>query len=108
MDLPVVEVLADGSGPASVPLDLRGTPFQQRVWQALQKVRRGQTATYSELAERAGVPRAVRAVASACARNPVCLFVPCHRIVRRDGGLGGFGGGGVERKRALLALEEDR
>jgi AraC family transcriptional regulator of adaptative response/methylated-DNA-[protein]-cysteine methyltransferase len=99
-----IDNLVEGGGPASVPLDLRGTPFQRRVWQELQQVPRGETATYTELAKRAGMPRAVRAVASACARNPVSLFVPCHRIVRRDGGLGGYRWG-LDRKRALLARE---
>jgi AraC family transcriptional regulator, regulatory protein of adaptative response / methylated-DNA-[protein]-cysteine methyltransferase len=99
-----IEALVEGRQRASVPLDLRGTPFQQRVWHVLRQVPRGETATYTQLAERAGVPRAVRAVASACARNPVSLFVPCHRIVRRDGGLGGYRWG-LERKRELLARE---
>jgi AraC family transcriptional regulator of adaptative response/methylated-DNA-[protein]-cysteine methyltransferase len=101
-----VDAFADGNGASEPALDLHGTPFQQKVWRTLRKVPAGTTATYSELARRAGVPKAVRAVASACARNPVCLFVPCHRIVRLDGGLGGYGGaGGVELKRRLLELE---
>jgi AraC family transcriptional regulator of adaptative response/methylated-DNA-[protein]-cysteine methyltransferase len=87
-----------------VPLDLHGTPFQQRVWRAMCKLPRGQTWSYSELARRAGSPRAVRAAASACARNPVAILVPCHRIIREDGGLGGYGGG-EERKRQLLEME---
>jgi AraC family transcriptional regulator of adaptative response/methylated-DNA-[protein]-cysteine methyltransferase len=85
-------------------LDLIGTPFQQRVWQALRDVPRGTTCSYTELARRAGVPHAIRAVAGACASNPVAVFVPCHRIVRRDGGLGGYGGG-LARKRELLRYE---
>jgi AraC family transcriptional regulator of adaptative response/methylated-DNA-[protein]-cysteine methyltransferase len=101
-----VDAFADGNGGSEPALDLHGTPFQQKVWRVLRGIPAGTTATYSELARRAGVPRAVRAVASACARNPVCLFVPCHRIVRLGGGLGGYGGaGGVELKRRLLELE---
>ena len=89
---------------AKVPLDLHGTPFQQRVWKELLRVPRGKTISYSELARRAGKPKAVRAAASACARNPVALVVPCHRIIRRDGGLGGFGWG-LDRKKRLLEME---
>jgi len=89
-----------------VPLDLHGTPFQRRVWQALSKLPRGKTWSYSELARRAGNPRAVRAAASACARNPVAILVPCHRIIREDGGLGGYGGG-EQRKRELLEMERE-
>jgi AraC family transcriptional regulator of adaptative response/methylated-DNA-[protein]-cysteine methyltransferase len=89
----------------TIPLDLMGTPFQQRVWRTVLKVPRGTTWTYSELAAKIGRPRAVRAVASACARNPVGLIVPCHRIVRCDGTLGGCYWG-LERRRALLQLEE--
>jgi AraC family transcriptional regulator of adaptative response/methylated-DNA-[protein]-cysteine methyltransferase len=101
-----VERFADGNGGSEPPLDLCGTPFQLKVWRALRQVPAGTTATYSDLARRAGIPKAVRAAASACARNPVCLFVPCHRIVRLDGGLGGYGGaGGVALKRRLLELE---
>jgi AraC family transcriptional regulator, regulatory protein of adaptative response / methylated-DNA-[protein]-cysteine methyltransferase len=100
-----IDALVQGRDTAPVPLDLRGTPFQQRVWQALCQVPRGQTATYTVLAERVGCPTAVRAVASACARNPVSLFVPCHRIVRRDGGLGGYRWG-LDRKRELLRREQ--
>ncbi len=100
-----IEALIGGVGDPKVPLDLRGTAFQRKVWDALRQVPRGATATYTELAERAGVPKAVRAVASACARNPVSLFVPCHRIVRRDGGLGGYRWG-LERKRDLLRREQ--
>jgi AraC family transcriptional regulator, regulatory protein of adaptative response / methylated-DNA-[protein]-cysteine methyltransferase len=89
---------------SSIPLDLHGTPFQQRVWQTLLKCPRGSTWSYSQLAAKVGKPRAVRAVASACARNPVGLIVPCHRILRCDGSLGGYYWG-AERKRALLQRE---
>lgn len=87
-----------------LPLDLRGTAFQQRVWQALRRVPAGRTVSYAELAEALGAPRAVRAVAGACAANPVAVAVPCHRVVRRDGGLSGYRWG-VERKRELLRRE---
>ncbi|MGH6968652.1 MAG: bifunctional DNA-binding transcriptional regulator/O6-methylguanine-DNA methyltransferase Ada [Stellaceae bacterium] len=89
---------------ADLPLDLRGTAFQQRVWQALRAIPLGATATYTEIAKRIGRPRAVRAVAGACAANPAAIAIPCHRVVRRDGGLGGYRWG-IERKRALLARE---
>ena len=87
-----------------LPLDLRGTAFQQRVWQALRTIPPGSTVSYAELAERIGAPRAVRAVAGACAANALAVAIPCHRVVRSDGGLSGYRWG-VERKRALLARE---
>ena len=88
----------------TLPLDVRGTAFQQRVWQALQEIPAGTTATYSEIAQRLGHPKSVRAVAQACAANPVAVAIPCHRVVRLDGALAGYRWG-VERKRALLARE---
>ena len=90
----------------SFSLDLRGTPFQQKVWKALGNVPYGSTITYSELAKRAGVPRAVRAVASAVARNPVGIVVPCHRIVPASGSQPGKYAWGTEKKRWLLELEK--
>ena len=87
-----------------LPLDVRGTAFQQRVWQALQKVPAGKTVSYSELAERIGSPKAVRAVAGACAANRLAVAIPCHRVVRNDGDISGYRWG-VERKRALLKRE---
>ena len=90
---------------ANLPLDVRGTAFQQRVWQALQKIPPGATATYTQIAQRIGQPNAVRAVASACAANPLAVAIPCHRAVRVDGGLAGYRWG-VARKRALLKREE--
>ncbi|WP_137820334.1 bifunctional DNA-binding transcriptional regulator/O6-methylguanine-DNA methyltransferase Ada [Pseudomonas sp. 2FG] len=87
-----------------LPLDVRGTAFQQRVWQALRDIPPGSTASYSEIAQRIGSPRAVRAVAGACAANALAVAIPCHRVVRNDGGLSGYRWG-VERKRALLDLE---
>jgi AraC family transcriptional regulator of adaptative response/methylated-DNA-[protein]-cysteine methyltransferase len=89
-----------------LPLDLQGTAFQQRVWQALRAVPAGTTLSYTELAARVGAPRAVRAVAGACAANTVAVAVPCHRIVRTDGSLSGYRWG-VARKRALLAREAE-
>jgi len=87
-----------------LPLDVRGTAFQERVWQSLCRIPAGSTATYSEIAERIGAPTAVRAVAQACAANPIAVAIPCHRVVRNDGALSGYRWG-VERKRALLERE---
>lgn len=87
-----------------LPLDVRGTTFQQRVWQALQKIPVGTTATYTQIAQRIKAPRAVRAVAAACAANVLAVAIPCHRVVRIDGGLAGYRWG-VARKRELIARE---
>lgn len=87
-----------------LPLDLRGTVFQQRVWEALRQVPSGSTVSYAELAERIGLPSGARAIAGACAANPIAVAVPCHRVVRTDGALSGYRWG-VERKRALLERE---
>jgi AraC family transcriptional regulator of adaptative response/methylated-DNA-[protein]-cysteine methyltransferase len=106
----VARVLDAGGGPDAarrapyVPLDLAGTEFQLRVWRALQEIPLGATRTYGEVAASLGRPRAVRAVARACASNRVALVVPCHRVVRAEGGLGGYRWG-VERKARLLAEE---
>ncbi|WP_411282308.1 bifunctional DNA-binding transcriptional regulator/O6-methylguanine-DNA methyltransferase Ada [Gemmatimonas sp.] len=89
----------------ALPLDLRGTAFQQRVWRELQRIPRGETITYAELAARIGSPKAVRAVGTACGANPVAMVVPCHRVVRADGSLGGYAWG-VERKERLLRGEQ--
>ena len=86
-------------------LDLRGTVFQLRVWQALRQIPRGQTRSYSQLARELGDPKATRAVARACAVNRVALVVPCHRVVGADGSLTGYRWG-VDRKRKLLAAEK--
>ncbi len=88
-----------------LPLDVRGPAFQAQVWRALQRIPPGKTASYAEIAAALGRPRAVRAVAQACASNPVALLVPCHRVIRRDGDISGYRWG-VERKRALLAREK--
>ncbi len=84
-----------------VTVDQPGGPFHSRVWAAMREVTPGTTVSYGELAARAGQPRAVRAAGSACARNAICLFVPCHRIVRSDGGLGGYYYGLVTKQRLL-------
>jgi AraC family transcriptional regulator, regulatory protein of adaptative response / methylated-DNA-[protein]-cysteine methyltransferase len=88
-----------------LPLDIRGTAFQQRVWKAIRAIPAGSTASYTELAKRIGRPKAVRAVAQACASNIIAVAIPCHRVVRTDGALAGYRWG-VERKRALLAREQ--
>lgn len=90
-----------------LPLDVRGTAFQHRVWQALRSIPAGTTTTYTEIATRIGAPKAARAVAHACATNEVAVAIPCHRVVRRDGDLAGYRWG-IERKRALLAREAAR
>ena len=87
-----------------LPLDVRGTAFQQRVWDALRQIPPGSTASYAEIAARIGSPKSVRAVAQACASNVLAVAIPCHRVVRSDGGLSGYRWG-VERKRALLQRE---
>jgi AraC family transcriptional regulator of adaptative response/methylated-DNA-[protein]-cysteine methyltransferase len=87
-----------------LPLDVRGTAFQERVWRALRKIPPGKTATYSQIARRIGAPKATRAVAGACAANKLAIVIPCHRVVRNDGSLSGYAWG-VERKRALIDRE---
>jgi len=98
--------LSGHPSPLNMPLDEQGTPFQLRVWQELRRIPRGETISYSELAKRIGRPKAVRAVASACARNPLAIITPCHRVVRLNGDLGGYRWG-IERKRRLLATEQE-
>ncbi|MEW7314124.1 bifunctional DNA-binding transcriptional regulator/O6-methylguanine-DNA methyltransferase Ada [Buttiauxella gaviniae] len=88
----------------SLPLDIQGTAFQQQVWQALRDIPAGQTASYSDIAQRIGKPQAVRAVAGACAANKLAVIIPCHRVVRNDGAISGYRWG-VERKRQLLEIE---
>ena len=102
--LVVGHVEAPGTG-LMLPLDIRGTAFQQRVWQALRAIPVGATATYTEIARRIGAPTAVRAVAGACAANALAVAIPCHRVVRSDGGLSGYRWG-IERKRAMLNKEK--
>lgn len=104
----VAQVVGFVEAPAiglALPLDLRGTAFQERVWQALRDIPAGSTASYAEIAERIGAPKAVRAVAQACAANSIAVAVPCHRVVRSDGNLSGYRWG-VERKQQLLEREK--
>jgi AraC family transcriptional regulator of adaptative response/methylated-DNA-[protein]-cysteine methyltransferase len=96
-------VEAPGQG-LDLPLDVRGTAFQQRVWALLREIPAGSTASYTDIATRLGQPAAVRAVAQACAANKLAVAIPCHRVVRQDGALSGYRWG-VERKRALLVRE---
>lgn len=106
----VARVVALVEAPAAgleLPLDVRGTAFQERVWQALRAIPPGRTATYTEIAAAIGLPKAVRAVAQACGANPAAIAIPCHRVVRTDGSLSGYRWG-VERKAALLAREGAR
>jgi AraC family transcriptional regulator of adaptative response/methylated-DNA-[protein]-cysteine methyltransferase len=103
----VARVVALVEAPASaleLPLDIRGTAFQERVWSALMKIAPGATASYREVAEAIGQPTAVRAVAQACGANPLAVAIPCHRVVRATGALSGYRWG-VERKSALLERE---
>jgi AraC family transcriptional regulator of adaptative response/methylated-DNA-[protein]-cysteine methyltransferase len=100
----VVATIESPRAPADLPLAPSGTPFQRSVWAALRQIPAGSTVTYTELAARLGSPRSVRAVAGACAANPCAVVVPCHRVVRADGGLAGYRWG-LDRKRALLARE---
>jgi len=96
-----LERFVDGS---EFALDLRGTAFQARVWERLRRIPRGATASYADIARAIGMPKSARAVAQACAANPLAVAVPCHRVVRSDGSLSGYRWG-VERKRQLLARE---
>jgi AraC family transcriptional regulator of adaptative response/methylated-DNA-[protein]-cysteine methyltransferase len=89
-----------------LPLDVRATAFQMKVWNKLRQIPRGETRSYGEVAREIGEPGAVRAVARACASNPIALAVPCHRVVRSDGGLAGYRWG-MERKKKLLERERE-
>jgi AraC family transcriptional regulator of adaptative response/methylated-DNA-[protein]-cysteine methyltransferase len=100
----IVASLERGAPDPRLPLDVRATAFQRRVWRELQRIPRGTTASYGEVARRVGQPAAARAVARACATNPIALVVPCHRVVRGNGELGGYHWG-VDRKRRLLEGE---
>jgi AraC family transcriptional regulator of adaptative response/methylated-DNA-[protein]-cysteine methyltransferase len=100
----IVAQIEDGSPASQMPLDLHATAFQLRVWDTLRRIPYGETRSYSEVAAEIGSPAAVRAVASACARNRLALVIPCHRVIREDGHLGGYRWG-VERKRSLLEKE---
>ena len=98
------DYLAGDASLAKLPLDVQGTVFQRRVWEELRRIPAGETRTYRDIARALGKPQAMRAVGSACGANPAALVIPCHRALRTDGGLGGYAWG-LERKRALLALE---
>jgi AraC family transcriptional regulator of adaptative response/methylated-DNA-[protein]-cysteine methyltransferase len=100
----VVGLVENPRRASTLPLDVQGTAFQERVWRALSKIPPGTTTTYAELARSLGAPKATRAVASACARNPVAVAIPCHRVVRTNGELAGYRWG-IERKRELLRRE---
>ncbi len=102
----VVGLVEQPQRPVDLPLDIRGTVFQQRVWTALRAIPPGKTFSYAEIADRIGAPKAVRAVAGACAANTLAVAIPCHRVVRNDGNISGYRWG-VERKRRLLAREAD-
>jgi AraC family transcriptional regulator of adaptative response/methylated-DNA-[protein]-cysteine methyltransferase len=103
----IVDSLGGSTREIDLPLDVRGTAFQWRVWRALQRIRPGDTRSYSDVARAIGQPAAVRAVARACATNPVCLVIPCHRVVGKNGGLGGYRWG-VSRKARLLRDEKSK
>lgn len=100
----LVRRMSGWSPRTELPLDIQATAFQRRVWEELKSIPRGETRTYSEIAEAIGNPKAVRAVGNACANNPVALAIPCHRVLRNDGSLGGYAWG-IERKQALISAE---
>jgi AraC family transcriptional regulator of adaptative response/methylated-DNA-[protein]-cysteine methyltransferase len=100
----VLQSIRSSGAALSMPLDVRATPFQRRVWGALREIPRGETRSYSEIARSIGKPNAARAVGGACAKNPMALLIPCHRAVREDGELAGYAWG-VDVKRRLLDLE---
>ena len=102
----VVRLIEQRGVELDTDLDMRGTDFQRAVWRALRDIPPGSTATYSDIASRIGRPASVRAVAQACAANPIAVVVPCHRVVRRDGQLAGYRWG-IQRKRELLARESE-
>jgi len=99
--------ISDGTPRPDLPLDIRGTAFQMKVWQFLLSIREGEVLSYSELAANIDKPKAIRAVATACASNRIGVLIPCHRVLRGDGSLGGYRWG-LERKRALLDAERQR
>jgi AraC family transcriptional regulator, regulatory protein of adaptative response / methylated-DNA-[protein]-cysteine methyltransferase len=101
----ILEFLAGDASLAKIPLDIRGTVFQRKVWEQLRRIPAGETRSYGEIARAIGAPRAVRAVGSACGANPVALVIPCHRALRADGSLGGYAWG-LPRKKKLLEIEK--
>ncbi|WP_088893480.1 bifunctional DNA-binding transcriptional regulator/O6-methylguanine-DNA methyltransferase Ada [Leptolyngbya ohadii] len=102
---PIVNYLSGLNSLPQLPIDIQATAFQRQVWEALQAIPLGTTATYSDIADRIGQPKAVRAVARACATNPIALVIPCHRVIQKSGGLSGYRWG-IDRKRELLDLEQ--
>ncbi|WP_052046299.1 methylated-DNA--[protein]-cysteine S-methyltransferase [Candidatus Paracaedibacter symbiosus] len=103
----IVQFIENPKGTLDIPLDIRGTDFQKKVWAALQEIPAGKTASYTDIAHNLNIPNAVRAVAGACAANALAVVIPCHRIVRRDGALSGYHWG-VDRKKKLLEIEGSR
>jgi AraC family transcriptional regulator of adaptative response/methylated-DNA-[protein]-cysteine methyltransferase len=100
----IIDFVEDPRLGFDLPLDIRGTAFQHRVWDALRRIPLGSTASYAEIAKTIGAPKSTRAVARACATNRIAVAIPCHRVIGSDGSLTGYAGG-IERKRALLAKE---
>lgn len=100
----ILNLIAGKKAHHDLPLDIRGTSFQQQVWQELQKIPWGETRTYGEIANNIGKPKATRAIGNACGANPVALIIPCHRVIRSDGSLGGYRWG-IECKQKLLDKE---
>ncbi|MEH2150555.1 bifunctional DNA-binding transcriptional regulator/O6-methylguanine-DNA methyltransferase Ada [Nostoc sp.] len=103
----ILDLIAGDETHLDLPLDVRGTAFQKQVWEALQKIPYGETCTYTDIARNIAKPQAVRAVGNACGANPIALIVPCHRVLRSDGSLGGYHWG-IERKQKLLTQESER
>ena len=101
----VLRAVEDGTGERQLPLDIRATSFKLRVWEALRKIPRGETRSYSDIARAIGEPKAARAVGNACATNPVALIIPCHRVIKGNGELGNYGGGGPKNKQKILERE---
>jgi len=101
----VVDFVEEPTDGLALPLDVRGTPFQQRVWEAVREIPAGQTATYTDIALKIGAPRAMRAVGSACAKSTIALAIPCHRVVHNDGSLSGGNHWRIDRQRALIDRE---
>lgn len=100
----ILDFIAGQKYSLDLPIDIQGTEFQKQVWQALQNISYGETRTYQEIAIAIGKPKAVRAIGSACGANPIALIIPCHRVVRSDGSLGGYHWG-IERKQKLIERE---
>ena len=100
----IIQLMHEPAQALDLPLDIRGTAFQLRVWQALRAIPAGETRSYSQIAAAIAAPKAVRAVARSCAENPLALAIPCHRVIASNGSLAGYRWG-LERKRALLARE---